>query len=747
MIMKYFFLLVVSILLPVQVFGQVSIEERIAEVFPASTIAQQENTQIIYDQSYQPSGSTWSVSFDESHVYRCLLDYQHPTNPDRSYEMRIGKGGQIYSLKGSFGESIPPQWRNPSGSYGGEYAPWVDEVWQLVSVDPSLNDPANNQKYFIHGAGVYLKDPANITEPFYSVELSSFYNESEQEYSTVNWGQQAHIDQNLSAGFTSSLLYYTKYKNLGDGIIQVDYLIYNFGLDTIGHMNVPWGGIRRSSLDHWFVSDVNNDYQEEDGTFGSGLSFTTNQTNGWVGFSSDQNGMAPSLAVMVNNDAGVLRMGDAGTTSNRDYTVMSVIRNGFDFPFGESIRIRNYFILDETVDAIQSQVAALDIQNETFFGFETKAKSDVASVAYFFSENGSEIFAEDTIDVNALELQLQPYENSYPLFIIKGLNSSGVEESRITSNPYSFSDLPYDGKLIEMKLIGFCDSKKELAIEYDTIPYNSSYTFADGNTMNNIIADMNYTGLNTVNPDGYEQYVQTNLFVEAVDTCNAPTSNVRIKIFLEGDYTVNGMHNMLFQNGLMPLSQPYNDSPWSFASTATVTAPPANTVDWVLVEAYSGTPSTSGAKTLMKAESQVGLLLQNGDIVNVDGSVGLNFQNLLAEEEYYFIIRHRNHLDVLTAIPLTTCVTMNYDFTQSATSAFGIGQVKMMPDGKFALHGGDYNHDAVIQVTDYDGWRADPAILNTYQLIDGNLDGTVQISDYNIWFANKAKVGTLEVTY
>ncbi len=497
-----------------QLFGQGSLEERITTVFPAATITQQENTALSYGDNYQPSGSSWSIGFEESHVYRCLLDYNHPLNPDHSYEMRIGKGGQIYSLKGSFGESIPPQWRNPGGAYGGDYAPWVDEVWQLVAVAPGLNDPANNRKYFIHGAGVYLKDPMNLTQPFYSVELASFYDAAEQEYSTVNWGQQAHVDQNLTAGFTSSLLYYSNFKNLGNGIIQVDYLVYNFGLDTIGHMNVPWGGVRRSNMDHWFVSDIQNGYQEYEGTFGAGTIFNTDETNGWVAFSSDANGDAPSLAIVVNNDAGVLRIGDAGSTSDRDYTVYSAIRNGFDLTFGQSLRIRNYFILGSTVNTIQTKVASLDLQSKTFFDFEAKLKSEVDAASFFFAENGSQILAEETTDANALHLKLQAYENSVPLFIIKGVNSSGVERSRITSNPYSFSGLPYDGNLLEMKLIGFSDSKKALVLENVSVPYNGSYTFPDGYTMHNITEDLKYIALNTVSTNGFEQYVQTNITVE-----------------------------------------------------------------------------------------------------------------------------------------------------------------------------------------------------------------------------------------
>ena len=170
----------VSILLALMCSGfsllaQVGLDKQLVDVFQASSLQTLENTNAIFQESYNPSGSSWAVSFDESHVFRSLLKYDHPTSQSKSYEMRIGKGGQVYSLKGAFGESVPPQWRNPNNIYDGDDAPWMDEVWQIVAVDVTQNDAANDRKYFIHGAGVYLRDPPNISQPFYSVELASHY--------------------------------------------------------------------------------------------------------------------------------------------------------------------------------------------------------------------------------------------------------------------------------------------------------------------------------------------------------------------------------------------------------------------------------------------------------------------------------------------------------------------------------------------------------------------------------------------
>ena len=89
-------------------------------------------------------------------------------------------------------------------------------------------------------------------------------------------------------------------------------------------INIPWGGVRRSTFDHWFASNPDHSYYEETGNFTSYTEPLAN-TGGWAAFSSDSMGNAPSLALLMDNDEGTLRLGDAGTIANRDYTVFEVL--------------------------------------------------------------------------------------------------------------------------------------------------------------------------------------------------------------------------------------------------------------------------------------------------------------------------------------------------------------------------------------------------------------------------------------
>ena len=290
-----------------------------------------------FSENYTNSGSVWTVdSFPESVVFHNQLSYQNSNDPYKSYDIRIGKGGHLYSFRSSFGESVPPQWVNPNWvqpSYGGghSYAPWVDEVWQLVSVDGSIHNPPDSS-YFIHQAGVYLKTP-DQTEPFYSPILAEYYNPNDQSYSVVNWGQQAHTEDLQNINHDAGLLYYTKYTNKGMGIIQVDNMIYNFGQDNMNFLNVPWGGVRNSSLDHFFISTPSHDYNLTTGLYGQTPVIQTANTGGWVAWSNEVNGNSATLGMAhpttTNTYGNKFRYGDAGNLSNvnnlRDYHVFEMI--------------------------------------------------------------------------------------------------------------------------------------------------------------------------------------------------------------------------------------------------------------------------------------------------------------------------------------------------------------------------------------------------------------------------------------
>lgn len=214
-------------------------------------------------------------------------------------------------------------------------------------------------------------------------------------------------------------------------------------------------------------------------------------------------------------------------------------------------------------------------------------------------------------------------------------------------------------------------------------------------------------------------------------------------VFLEGAYQGNQemATNLLEQ---IPLEQPYYTAPYFYDGDEKLESIPDNMVDWVLVEIRVGSPNISGEQGTLPIRTKAALLLDDGSVVATDGN-SLKFFDLQEGAAYYICIRHRNHLDVLTSKNIEASELMTYDFTIDDQGIWGNNQVKQHADGYLMLHTGDYTGDGIIQLSDYDIWKANPAQLEVYAPTDGTLDGIVQITDYDAWFENKAKIGSVEV--
>ncbi len=228
-----------------------------------------------------------------------------------------------------------------------------------------------------------------------------------------------------------------------------------------------------------------------------------------------------------------------------------------------------------------------------------------------------------------------------------------------------------------------------------------------------------------------------------VGTCES-IIEVQVNVLLEGPHNFFGeMQNSL--NSLLPLQSPYSDPPYN-AMPVTAASIPSNAVDWILLEMRTGTANTTPPQGTSLLEAQSAFVLEDGSIVGLDGVNPLRF-SLPDDGSYYIGIRHRNHLDVMSAsslIPINDVIS--YDFTNATNNAFGISQQKL--SGGFAVMiAGDMNQDMSIQTTDYDAWKLNPAVLDAYDPSDCNLDGIIQVTDYDKWFNNRAKLGTHEMAY
>ena len=188
--------------------------------------------------------------------------------------------------------------------------------------------------------------------------------------------------------------------------------------------------------------------------------------------------------------------------------------------------------------------------------------------------------------------------------------------------------------------------------------------------------------------------------------------------------------------GLVPNFEPYTDLGFSFdqSNTGCGYASPAifdttgnnAVVDWVLVELRSKIdPSVVVA-------SRTALLLRQSKVVDVDGVSALSFKNV-SQDEYFVVVRHRNHLGVMSGNTLVfDANTPTIDFSDPFTVTFGTDAQNNI-NGNLAMWSGNSYHDNDIKYAGLTNDR-DPILVRIGGLIptavefgyypeDVNMDG------------------------
>lgn len=215
--------------------------------------------------------------------------------------------------------------------------------------------------------------------------------------------------------------------------------------------------------------------------------------------------------------------------------------------------------------------------------------------------------------------------------------------------------------------------------------------------------------------------------------------DVELKIWLEGPFSGYEMSTGLNQNDFIPLSQPYQSSPWNYAGTESVTMiPSTDIVDWVLVDFRDAEqPSLATGNTSVR--KQAAFLLKDGSVVDLDGISSIKFSDSY-NHQLFIAVRHRNHLGVLSNLPVVFQNGVpSYDYTTGYSSVFGgsLGFKEILP-GIFALVGGDANADGLINGSDLTNFWTSEVGNSGYFSSDLNLDGQVSNTDKNeLWLINQ----------
>lgn len=233
-----------------------------------------------------------------------------------------------------------------------------------------------------------------------------------------------------------------------------------------------------------------------------------------------------------------------------------------------------------------------------------------------------------------------------------------------------------------------------------------------------------------------------------------PNYTFNVTAYIRGAWNGSSMNTSLNSGGIIPLSQPYNTTPFNYAGTESVgSIPNANIVDWVLVEhrkPASGLPADATSATI--TGRQAGFLLNNGTVVDLDGITPLSF-NISKQGPSFVVIRHRNHLGVLSnSIPSNSVGTFSNDYSLLANSYKAPGApsdpVTLLSGGtNYGLWAGDANKNGIVNVTDINAIKV--AISGSalgYLFTDANLSTVVNVTDLNLTKVTVSSSGTGGVT-
>ena len=223
------------------------------------------------------------------------------------------------------------------------------------------------------------------------------------------------------------------------------------------------------------------------------------------------------------------------------------------------------------------------------------------------------------------------------------------------------------------------------------------------------------------------------------------TVELKAKIFLEGPYLGSNAMNTELNTGpdefLMnnALLQPYNVAPINYNGEESVgsTFFASNTaiVDWVLVELRSGeTPSTA-----ITVSKRAAFIVSDGNIVDLDGISPVKFNG--AAGDYYIVIKHRNHLAIMSAGIVSLPNGTTYDFTIGSGQFYGGSSgAKELETGVWGMIAGDGNCNGQVQNNDSeDIWKPENG-TSGYKYSDFNMNGQVQNDDNeNYWKPNNGR--------
>lgn len=178
-------------------------------------------------------------------------------------------------------------------------------------------------------------------------------------------------------------------------------------------------------------------------------------------------------------------------------------------------------------------------------------------------------------------------------------------------------------------------------------------------------------------------------------------------------------------------------------------------VDWVEVSLVEATPNTGSAQypfnITKKIDTVSCFLREDGIVCDTAGNPYISFKNLPAND-YYVVVRHRNHLGIMTNTSITLAsqppLSSNpvmVDFTSTIAPVSGmmnIAYLKPPTQNNYFMFVGDVDSNGKITVSDRNKIQINKNSNMDYYVWDIDFNLRVNISDINTWGDAKKKTAS-----
>ena len=232
-----------------------------------------------------------------------------------------------------------------------------------------------------------------------------------------------------------------------------------------------------------------------------------------------------------------------------------------------------------------------------------------------------------------------------------------------------------------------------------------------------------------------------------------PFYTITAQVYLRGPWNSGaGLMNTSL-NAILPLSQPYNAGPFNYAGTESVgSIPNTSIVDWVLLEVRkpsTGLAANAGSSAITGRKAV--FLLNNGTLVDLDGSSAPSIPIYKQGSGNFIAIRHRNHLGMLSNVSYGTSTGFSNDFRTLANvykspSSASNPVVALPSSSNFGMWAGDAigaTGAGTVNATDANSVKSAIAnLLSGYQRSDINMNNSINATDVTLIKSTISSLGS-----